>query len=240
MPNTVQRRRKPQRPRKALHKLIKNDMILRVSEDEYRRKVKRVYAGPRGAILATCSTLSLHVPLGERIFRTRKFDLRGLRSILDVGSGAGQIARHLVRYADPAAEVTCIDLSHHMLRRARNRLKGDRPEFVAADLARLPFADAAFDCVTCGYVLEHLADPETGLAEIARVLEPGGRLLLLTTEDNLSGAWTSRIWYCRTYNRQELLKLCEGLGLLCKQELWYTKMHRAMRAGGICVELEKA
>ncbi len=45
-----------------------------------------------------------------------------------------------------------------MLRRARNRLKSSRPRFVVADLTRLPFADASFDCVTCGYVLEHLPD----------------------------------------------------------------------------------
>ena len=233
------RRPEPKRRREALHRLIENDLIRRVSADEYRNKVKRVYAGPKGAILATCSMLSLHIPLGERIFRSRKFDLRGARSILDVGSGAGQLARHLLKYSDPDAEITCIDLSRQMLRRARHRLKSTRPDFVAADLARLPFADNSFDCVTCGYVLEHLPDPQPGLAEIARVLSPGGRMFLLTTEDNFSGAWTSRLWYCRTYNRKELLNLCEGLGLRCKQELWFTKMHQAIRAGGICVEIEK-
>jgi len=71
------------------------------------------------------------------------------------------------------------------------------------------------------------------------VLKPGGRLLLFATEDSFSGAWTSRLWLCRTYNRQELLRVCESLGLRCKKEIWFTKMHKAMRAGGICVELEK-
>ncbi len=226
--------------RKALHKLIKNDMILRVSDDEYRRKVKRVYGGPKGAMLAACSTISLHLPLGERLFRTRKFDLRGLHSILDIGSGAGQIARHLLKYGEPTAHVTGIDISTQMLRRARNRLKSERLELVAADLAQLPFADGAFDCITCGYVLEHLPDPRPGLAEMARVLRPGGRMLLLATEDSFSGAWTSRLWLCRTFNRKELLRQCEELGLRCKKELWFTRMHKAMRAGGICVEIEKA
>ena len=183
--------------------------------------------------------LSLHIPLGERIFRSRKFDLRGAREILDVGSGAGQIAKHVLRYADPQANVTCTDLSRQMLRRARHRLKNCKPRFVAADLTSLPFDDASFDCVTCGYVLEHLPDPEPGLAEVARVLQPGGRMFLLTTEDNFSGAWTSRMWYCRTYNRGELMRLCQRLDLHWKQELWFTKMHKAIRAGGICVEIEK-
>lgn len=235
------RRGRPEKKRrKKLHQLIENDLIRKLSYNAYRDKVNRVYSGPKGALLSTCSMLSLHIPLGERIFRSRKFDLRGARQILDVGSGAGQIAKHVLRYADPEANVTCTDLSRQMLRRARNRLQSETPEFVAADLMALPFADDAFDCITCGYVLEHLPDAEPGLAEIARVLQKGGRMFLLTTEDNFSGAWTSRMWYCRTYNRAELMRICERLGLQWKQELWFTKMHKAMRAGGICVEIEKA
>ena len=159
------RQRKP-----VLNRLLEHRLIGRVSFEEYREKVRDVYDGPQGALLATCSMLSLHTPLGARLFRERKFDLRGARHILDVGSGAGQIAQHLIKYADPAADITCFDLSHEMLRRARNRLKSDRPRFVVADLTRLPFADASFDCVTCGYVLEHLPDARLGLAELSRVM----------------------------------------------------------------------
>jgi ubiquinone/menaquinone biosynthesis C-methylase UbiE len=191
-------------------------------------------------MLATCSLLSLHIPLGKRLFRTRRFDLRGMKSILDVGSGAGQIIQHLLEFADADAQITGVDLSQAMLRRARRRLKSVRPLLIAADLSALPFADATFDGITCGYVLEHLPDPRVGLAELARVLQKGGRMLLLTTEDNFSGAWTSRMWACRTYNRRELAGICESLGLSWKNELWFTKVHRAIRAGGICVEIEKA
>ena len=233
------RRKRPRRPRKVLHRLIENDLILNASDEEYRNKVQKVYGGPKGALLSTCSILSLHLPLGERIFRSRKFDLRGARSILDVGSGVGQIARHLLKYSDPDAHLTCVDLSHRMLCRARNRLKSPIPRFVTADLSHLPFADGSFDCITCGYVLEHLADPAPGLQQMARVLQTGGRMFLLTTEDSFSGAWTSRMWYCRTYNRLELMKLCEQFHLRWKKQLWFTRMHKAFRAGGICVEIEK-
>jgi ubiquinone/menaquinone biosynthesis C-methylase UbiE len=219
--------------------MVENDLIRRVSFDEYRDKVRSVYGGPKGALLATASFLSLHEPLGDRMLRTRKFDLRGMKSILDVGSGAGQIARHLLKYADRDAAITCSDLSLPMLRRARVRLKSSVPRFVTADLTRLPFADESFDGVTCGYVLEHLPDPLTGLMEIARVLRPGGRMLLLATEDSFSGAWTSRLWCCQTYNRAELLRNCQQAGLVCKQEIWFTRMHKVFRAGGICLELVK-
>jgi ubiquinone/menaquinone biosynthesis C-methylase UbiE len=109
-----------------------------------------------------------------------------------------------------------------------------------ADVTRLPFPDGSFDRVTCGYVLEHLPDPRVGLSELSRVMKSGARMLLLATEDSFSGAWTSRIWCCRTYNRRELARICEGLGLQWHQELWYTRMHRMLHAGGICVELIKS
>lgn len=223
----------------AINRIVENDLIHRLSDDEYREKIKDVYGGPQGAMLVACSILSLHIPLGKRLFKRRRFDLRGMKSILDVGSGAGQIAKHLLEYSDRGTQITCIDLSHRMLERARKRLKSDRPAYVAADLSCLPFADGSFDGVTCGYVLEHLPNPSEGLRELARVLRTGGRMLLLTTEDNFSGAWTSRLWCCRTYNRQELMKLCESLRLRWKKELWFTKVHQAIRAGGICVEIEK-
>jgi len=224
---------------RVLNRIVANDFIHRVSPDEYREKVKDVYGGRQGAFLATASHISLHVQFGRRLFRNRKFDLRGMKSILDVGSGAGQIAGHLLDFADSTAQITCIDISQPMLRRARQRLKSDRPAYVAADVTSLPFADGSFDGITCGYVLEHVPDPPLGLSELARVLRTGGRMLLLTTEDNFSGAWTSRFWYCRMYNRRELMELCESLRLRWKKELWFTPVHRAIRAGGICVEIEK-
>ena len=239
----AKRRRKsadaPRRSRKVVNRLVENDLISRVSYDEYRDKVRDVYAGPKGALLAACSAISLHSPMGERLLRERRFDLAGVRNILDVGSGAGQITKHLLKYAPREAAITCCDLSAEMLRRARARLNSAKPRFLAADLTQLPFADATFDCVTCGYVLEHLPDPRVGLAEIARVLAPGGRMLLITTEDNFGGAWTSRVFLCRTYNRRELKHLCEELGLVWRQELWFSRMHRLFRAGGICVAIER-
>jgi ubiquinone/menaquinone biosynthesis C-methylase UbiE len=237
--NTKPTQVRGKRRKKALTRLIEDRFFEQVSYEEYREKVRDVYDGPQGAMLAACSMLSLHVPLGARLFKERKFDLRGADRILDVGSGAGQIAQHLLKHADRDALVTCFDLSHEMLRRARQRLKSDRPRYVVADLSRLPFADKSFDCVTCGYVLEHLPDPKVGLAELARVMMPHARMLLLTTEDGFSGAWTSRIWCCRTYNRQELLRICRELGLTCRKELWFTGIHKIFRAGGICVELVK-
>ena len=225
--------------KKAILKLVEYDLMNRVSYEQYRDKVRDVYSGPQGAFLATASLLSLHIHMGDKLFRERKFDLHGAKDILDVGSGAGQIAKHLLKYADADARITCCDLSTEMLRRARTRLKSSVPNHVTADLSRLPFADGSFDCLTCGYVLEHLPEARPGLAEMSRVLKPGGRILLLATEDSFSGAFTSRLWCCRTYNRKELYRISLDLGLIWKKELWFTRMHKLFRAGGICVEIVK-
>lgn len=222
-----------------LKRTVENDLIDRVSADEYKNRIKDVYGGPQGALLATASRISGHIQLGKRLIGSRQFDVRGMRSILDIGSGAGQLAGHLLKYSDRDARITCIDLSQNMLGRARRRLQSRRPSYVAADVSCLPFADGSFDGATCGYVIEHVPDTRAGLAEIARVLRPGGRLLLLATEDTFSGAWTSRIWCCRTINRRDLQHLCEQAGLRWRQELWFTPMHKALRAGGICVEAER-
>lgn len=241
MPSSQRRGKRPgDAPRKnVLNKLVENDLIRKVSYEEYRDKVRDVYDGPQGAILNAFSVLSLHAPLGDRLFKERKFDLRGAREILDVGSGAGQIAHHLLKYADPEARITCFDLSAQMVRRARRRLKSTWPDYLVADLTRLPLADASFDCITCGYVLEHVPDARSGLSELCRVMRPGARMLLLTSEDTFGGACTSRVWRCRTYNRRELRQTCEELGLVWTQELWFSRIHQAFRAGGICVEMVK-
>jgi ubiquinone/menaquinone biosynthesis C-methylase UbiE len=201
--------------------------------------VLRRYGGPQGALLAVASTVSGHIAAGDRMLRDRRFDLRGIKTLLDIGSGAGQLIRPILKYGDPGIAVVGCDLSSIMLRRARGRLKDSRPEFSVADLAHLPFASESFDAITCGYVLEHLPDARVGLREMARVLNPGGRILLLVTEDSFSGAFTSRLWSCRTHNRAELRDMCYQTGLRWHQELWFSRWHQMFKAGGICVDLRK-
>lgn len=232
-------KRKQTPKRNVIHRLIERDFIHKMSYDEYSSKVRDIYDGPKGAMLKTFSAISGHESLGERLFRERQFDVSDARCILDVGSGAGQIMRHLLKYSHPEAELVGFDLSAAMLRRARQRIKTNRPALLATNVLQLPFRDEVFDCVTCGYVLEHLPDANAGLQELCRVMTPGGRMLLFATEDSFGGAWTSRMWGCRTYNREELLTGAASVGLHLTKELWFSKMHKVLRAGGICVELQK-
>lgn len=213
--------------------------IRRQSLNTYQSSVRRLYDGPRGAVLKYSSLLSLHEPLMGQLFQSGRFNASRFNSILDVGSGAGQIIRHLLRTTSSNTRIIGFDLSAEMLRRARERLKSDRPSFVAADMMHMPFRDASFDCITCGYVLEHLPDPKPGLAEFARVLKPGGTILLLATEDSFSGLLTSHTWKCRTFSRNELKTVSKEVGLNWEREHWFTRFHEALKLGGILVELVK-
>lgn len=206
---------------------------------DYRRFIQHHYDGLPGALTALTGLVTGHEALAGRLLSPAGFDVRGCKRILDAACGNGRYSRFLLRHADPGAHITAFDLSPNMLRRARRRLASDRVTFAVADLTRLPYADAAFDAVVCGWVLEHLPDPRPGLRELARVLAPGGKLLLLSTEDTLTGAMCSRLWHCRTYNRAELRKVCAECGLRWEKELWFSPLHRLFKLGGIIVELRR-
>jgi ubiquinone/menaquinone biosynthesis C-methylase UbiE len=228
------------RARRRVRRIAEFRGIRRQPLSQYQSSVRRLYDGPRGAALKFSSLISLHEPLMGQLFRSGRFDTRRFETILDVGSGAGQIIRHLLSSCGRDTQIIGFDLSAEMLRRARERLKSDRPVFLAADMMRMPFRNNSFDCVTCGYVLEHIPDPLPGLAEFARVLKPGGTVLLLATEDSFSGLLTSHTWKCRTFNRDELRAVCDNVGLQWQKELWFTPVHQWLKLGGILVELQKA
>ena len=228
-----------QNSKEKLCRFIESKATERQGFDEYREEIQRHYDGLAGAFLAAGSFVSGHSPLAKRLFRPGAFDLAGTRSILDAGCGAGQFTEIVLERCDPDATITCFDLSLEMLRRGSRRIASDRPMPLAADITRLPYRDGAFDCVICGWVLEHLPDPRIGLCEIARVLEPAVKLLILTTETTFFGAWVSRFYKCRTYERDELRSACHDAGLNWRREFWWTRFHRLLKLGGILVAAEK-
>lgn len=225
--------------RPGLGKVIESKDPERRPFAEYRRLVQNHYDGLPGALTAVTGLVTGHEALAGRLISPGGFDVRGCKCILDAGCGNGRYTRFLLQQADPDALITGFDYSQGMLQRARERLHSDRATQVAADLTRLPYAGASFDAVICGWVLEHLPDPRPGLSELARVLRPAGKLLLLATEDTLTGAVCSRLWHCRTYNRANLRQVCESCGLRWERELWFSKLHAWLKLGGIIVQLRR-
>jgi SAM-dependent methyltransferase len=102
--------------------------------------------------------------------------------VLEVGCGPGRLAIRLAR--EHGLDVTGVDLDPGMIERALANVaalpngRGPGPSFAVGDAASLPFADRSFDLVVSTLSLHHWADPAAGLAEIGRVLRPGGRALV--------------------------------------------------------------
>jgi demethylmenaquinone methyltransferase / 2-methoxy-6-polyprenyl-1,4-benzoquinol methylase len=117
----------------------------------------------------------------DRRWKRELIDLAGPlagRRVLDLACGTGDLT-----FAAAAAEARVIglDLTPRMIELARAKSRGDRepPLFLVGDMMRLPFPAAAFDVVTTGYGLRNVPVLETAVAEIRRVLAPGGLLLSL-------------------------------------------------------------
>lgn len=96
------------------------------------------------------------------------------RRVLEVGGGPGELAARIA--TELGCELVMLDSSPRMVELARAR--GVLAE--VGDAQRLPFPDATFDCALAAWMLFHLPDLDAGLAELARVLEPGGRLVAVT------------------------------------------------------------
>lgn len=223
----------------AIQQALESKKLRKQSASEYRSFIQHHYDGIAGKLTSISGLFTGHSILAGQVLRQGAFDLRGCKRILDAGCGNGRHCKYILRRGDADAAIHAFDLSQRMLKRSQRRLKSSRINYVAADLTRLPYPDAFFDAIVCGWVLEHLPDPLPGLKELTRILQPGGKLLLMTTEDTFAGAMSSGLWHCRTYNRQELRGLCEEAGLVWNRPLYFSKLHRIFKLGGIIVELRR-
>ncbi len=104
-----------------------------------------------------------------------------VRNILDVGAGTAQIPIELCRRA-AAVAVVAIDAAHHMLELARTNVEraglADRIRLELCDAKQMPFPDASFEAVISNSIVHHIPQPETVLAEMVRVVKPGGALFV--------------------------------------------------------------
>jgi demethylmenaquinone methyltransferase/2-methoxy-6-polyprenyl-1,4-benzoquinol methylase len=118
-------------------------------------------------------------------WRSRAADRAALRpgdSALDVCCGTGDLALELAGRVGPEGRVIGCDFSEAMLDVARRKAAArshPNVRFEWADALELPYPDESFDAVTVGFGVRNLADLERGIAEMARVLRPGGRLVIL-------------------------------------------------------------
>ena len=151
-------------------------------DDEAASLLERAYATTDMVLQREASRKSLRASSGE--------------SILDLGSGPGFLACEIAEEVGETGRVFAVDISSDMnsisATRAAAAGLSDRIEISEGDATALTFPDSAFDAAVSTQVIEYLADPDAALVELARVLRPGGRLVLIDTDfDSL--VWAARI-----------------------------------------------
>jgi demethylmenaquinone methyltransferase/2-methoxy-6-polyprenyl-1,4-benzoquinol methylase len=153
-------------------------------------RIARVYD-----VMNSVMTAGLH-----HRWRERAADLAALGPggrALDVACGTGDLAIELARRVGPAGEVVGADFSDAMLERAREKSADVRWEW--ANALDLPYPDRGFDAATVGFGARNFSDLDRGLAEMARVVRPGGRVVVLeiTTPQRPPLSTFFSIWFDR-------------------------------------------
>lgn len=132
-------------------------------------------------------------------------DLQGKR-VLDAGCGKGRYAAFLKRRF-PGADVTALDISAEMLRHVPSGIRT-----VQESILHMPFSDGQFDAVLCVEALEHVVQVEEGIRELARVLAPGGTLVIIDKNREKLGRLEMPVWE-RWFAGRELLDPMRACGL---------------------------
>jgi ubiquinone/menaquinone biosynthesis C-methylase UbiE len=147
-------------------------------DDPASRKLEAVYQTPNVIAQRHRTLTALEPREGEHL--------------LDIGAGPGLLIADMAAVVGPRGHVIGLEISDSMLALARRRFASstiaDRITLVEGDAAALPFPDASFDAATSTQVYEYLPDVDQALAELYRVLRPGGRALILDTD------WASIVW----------------------------------------------
>ena len=152
-----------------------------VDAAEKARRVRGVFDSVAGKYDLMNDLLSGGLHRIWKAYTVQVADLRPGDRVLDIAGGTGDLARAFAPRVGARGMVVLTDINEAMLRVGRDRLldAGLALPTAVCDAERLPFADAGFDLVSVAFGLRNMTNKERALAEMARVLRPGGRLLVL-------------------------------------------------------------
>jgi demethylmenaquinone methyltransferase/2-methoxy-6-polyprenyl-1,4-benzoquinol methylase len=152
-----------------------------VEEAEKARRVRGVFdsVAPSYDVMNDLMSMGLH-----RLWKAATVAMANVQpgdKLLDIAGGTGDLARAFARKAGSSGTVVLSDINEAMLRTGRDRLldQGLALPCIVCDGERLPFATGYFDTVSVAFGLRNMTHKEAALAEMCRVLRPGGRLLVL-------------------------------------------------------------
>jgi demethylmenaquinone methyltransferase/2-methoxy-6-polyprenyl-1,4-benzoquinol methylase len=153
----------------------------RVAEAEKSARVREVFDKVAGRYDLMNDLMSLGLHRAWKAFAVSVARPRPGERVLDVAAGSGDLAQAMAKRVGAQGEVWLTDINGAMLGRGRDRMAdaGRLAPAVQCDAEKLPFPAGYFDCVTVGFGLRNMTRKQAALAEMARVLKPGGRLVVL-------------------------------------------------------------
>ena len=152
-----------------------------VEEADKARKVAEVFDSVASRYDIMNDLMSAGMHRLWKHFTLQVAQVRPGEQVLDLASGSGDLARGFARAVGDTGQVVMTDINYAMLARGRDRLldAGHALPTAQCDAEHLPFPDKAFDCVSVAFGLRNMTHKERALAEMYRVLKPGGRALVL-------------------------------------------------------------
>ena len=152
-----------------------------VDETQKANRVRGVFDSVASKYDVMNDLMSLGLHRAWKAYTVAVANLREGHVVLDIAGGTGDLARSFARNVGATGLVVHTDINEAMLRQGRNRLidEGLALPTLLCDGETLPFATATFDLVSVAFGLRNMTHKEKALAEMCRVLKPGGRLLVL-------------------------------------------------------------
>ena len=152
-----------------------------VDEELKQKKVAEVFSSVAQKYDVMNDIMSFGLHRVWKHFTIQVSDVREGDRVLDVAGGTADLSLAFARKVGRSGQVWLTDINHAMLSRGRDRMidKGFAMPVAQCDAEKLPFPDDWFDCVTVAFGLRNMTHKDVAIAEMRRVLRPGGRLLVL-------------------------------------------------------------
>ena len=152
-----------------------------VDEQLKQKKVAEVFSSVAQKYDVMNDIMSFGLHRVWKHFTIQVSDVREGDRVLDVAGGTADLSLAFARKVGRSGQVWLTDINHAMLSRGRDRMidKGFAMPVAQCDAEKLPFPDDWFDCVTVAFGLRNMTHKDVAIAEMRRVLRPGGRLLVL-------------------------------------------------------------
>jgi ubiquinone/menaquinone biosynthesis C-methylase UbiE len=163
----------------------------------------------------------------QRDATLQRLNLKRGERVVDIGCGPGFLCEMMAAVVGPTGQVIGVDISEDLIRFATSNKASDAVDYRMGDATALPVDAGQFDLAVSTQVLEYVADADTALREIARVLRPGGRAFIVDTDFDT--------WVWHTADAERMTAIIKGWDVHCADPRLPRTLSPRLRAAGFKV-----